>query len=197
MDSKSQIRRAILDLRRAMLPEEVAERSAAIRRNLARFASFRAASTFLCYIASKDNEVDTRPLIEDLLARHSTVLVPIVEPGGVLTWSRLESLADVRPARFGILEPKPECVRPGPVPNEDAVALVPGIAFTREGYRIGYGGGYYDRFLASFKGTAVGLAFDLQIVPSFHHEPHDIPVAAVVTESAIHTGRARTVEPAP
>lgn len=134
--------------------------------------------------------MDTGPLIEALLRAGRRVLVPIAEPGGGLVWSRLLCLDELANGRFGILEPRSECQRPT-VPDPDAVVIVPGIGFTREGHRIGYGGGYYDRFLAGHPGPKIALAFDLQMLDSFRPEPHDVPVDAVITETAVYWAGAR------
>jgi 5-formyltetrahydrofolate cyclo-ligase len=64
--------------------------------------------------------------------------------------------------------------------------LVPGIAFTAQGYRVGFGGGYFDRFLAGFPGVSIGLAFDLQMTAEFSPDAHDVPVQWIVTEAGTH-----------
>ena len=204
---KTVIRRKYLAARRALSPDEWAARSRAVHDQLAEVDEFREATTVLTYVSPKDNEVDTQALIESMLTQGVCVLVPIAEKDRQLTWSRLKALSELGPGRFGILEPLPEFVRPMD-PPDDAVVLVPGIAFTRDGYRIGYGGGYFDRFLAGFRGVSIGLAFDLQTirqgderkkgtVPSrpptadsvgtvSFFQPHDVPVDIVVTESATY-----------
>ena len=195
--TKAEIRQRCLEARRNLSPEEVAAKSQAIIEGLARLDAFREATTVLCYVSSKDNEVDTHALIESMLAEGRTVLVPIAEPDRTLTWSRLEGLDEVAPSCFGILEPRPECRRPTPPPS-DALVIVPGIAFTPGGYRIGYGGGYYDRFLAHHKGPTIALAFDCQLIPAFPRSPHDRRVDAVVTECETRDGRGtRGLVPAP
>jgi len=143
------------------------------------------ARVFLCYVSSKDNEADTHPLIEALIQDGITVLVPIAKPKGVLLWSDLHGLEELEPGRFGILEPRAECVRIVE-PPEEGVVIVPGIAFSTDCRRIGYGGGYFDRFLATFRGASIGLAFDMQIADDWQSEPRDVPLDFVVTESRIY-----------
>ena len=184
MPTKSELRRRCLEARRNMAPENVAAKSKAIADRLQDLTAFRQAKTVLCYVSSKDNEVDTQGLIAVLLAEGRTVLVPIAEPERQLTWSRLEALDELAPARFDILEPRSECRRME-APPPHALVLVPGIAFTPDGYRIGYGGGYYDRFLVQHHGPKVALAFEQQLVPAFDRGPHDVPVDAVVTEQRV------------
>ena len=70
-------------------------------------------------------------------------------------------------------------------PNDIDLLIVPGIAFDSEGFRMGFGGGYYDRFLQSFKGNTVSLAFQEQIVSNLPKEDHDIPVEKIITDEGI------------
>jgi len=182
---KAETRARYLTARRAMAHGKVAAWSEAILARLRTAPEFRDADTVLCYVSSKDNEVDTHGAIQWLLAEGRTVLVPIAEPEGVLGWSRIEGLDELARARFGILEPRPECRRMT-APPADAVVLVPGIAFAPDGCRVGYGGGYYDRFLAHHAGPAIALAFELQMVDAVDRDPHDVPVDAVVTEKAVY-----------
>ena len=179
------IREKYLEMRRAMPAEEAAERSADIIDRLVHLPAFTSAGAFLIYVASKDNEVDTKPLIRRLLKHIQPVLVPIAQPDGQLGWSRLRKMSELEPARFGILEPR-EDARRLMVPPKGSLVVAPGIAFSVEGWRIGYGGGYFDRFLGGFKGGVIGLAYDFQIVNHLPHAPHDVPVHIVVTETAIY-----------
>jgi len=183
--SKDEIRREVLARRRAMALQDVAQKSAAILECLWALPEFDQASVVLTYVASKDNEVDTKPLIRLLLEQRRNVMVPIAEEGGALRWSALGVLEELVPSRFGILEPKAGSERPAEV-APGSVCLVPGVAFTRCGWRVGYGGGYFDRFLAGYDGLPIGLAFDLQLVMAFRMAPHDRPVQIVVTESATY-----------
>ena len=147
---KEEIRRRCLAARRALAPEQVLEKSAAIYQHLQQLPLFQQASAVLTYVDSKDNEVQTRPLICQLLQNATPVFVPISEKGGQLRWSQLHNYDDLVPSRFGILEPRPERRTFPPLPT-DAVCLTPGIAFSPRGDRIGYGGGYFDRFPRTFQ----------------------------------------------
>ena len=113
------------------------------------------------------------------------MLVPATEPGCNLLWCRIESLEHLEPGAHNILEPAPGH-RNAVAPPTNAVALVPGIAFAHDGHRLGYGGGYFDRFLASFTGVSIGLAFDAQRLDTIPTEPNDIAVSIIVTESGVH-----------
>ncbi len=185
MATKSETRQKCLATRKNMAPDEVAAKSRAITERLKALDEFRKATTILCYVSSKDNEADTHALIESLLAEGRTVLVPVADREGILLWSRIEGLSELAPARFGILEPRPEC-RHLTVPPAESPVVVPGIAFTPDGCRIGYGEGYYDRFLAHHPGPGIALAFEVQIVPTFDRNHHDIAVDTIVTEQTVY-----------
>jgi 5-formyltetrahydrofolate cyclo-ligase len=182
---KADLRAKYLGLRKAMDPADAESRSAEIIDRLRRLPAFGAAKGFLVYIASKDNEVDTRPLIRSLLKHIHPVLVPIAEPGRKLVWSRLRDMDELEPARFGILEPRPGTRRIAK-PPPDSIVIAPGVAFSVDGWRIGYGGGYFDRFLADFGGPIIGLAYDIQIVTHIDNDPFDIPMDFIVTETTTY-----------
>jgi 5-formyltetrahydrofolate cyclo-ligase len=182
--SKAAVRAAALETRRALSPQAVAAGSRAIQERLSALAAYREAGTLLCYVASKDNEVETLPLITAALAAGRDVLVPVMQPGRRLGWSRLERVEDLTPNRWGILEPESPA-RVWVDPPVDAVCVVPGVAFRRDGYRVGYGGGYYDRFLSVFVGKSIGLSFSCQLSDAWTPDNFDQPVDFVVTEEAV------------
>lgn len=184
MDSdKTILRQRLLAERRRLDPADALRRSAAVRDRLWLVPEFLAAKCVFTYVSAKDNEVDTRIVIDWLLAEGREVACPAAAPRHTMAWRQIESLDDLAPGRFGI--PEPDAGRcPAIAPGPSTVVLVPGIAFSRNGHRIGYGGGYFDRFLVGFPGTSIGLAYDFQIVNTVPTGPHDIAVNIVVTESA-------------
>jgi 5-formyltetrahydrofolate cyclo-ligase len=179
---KRAIRANALAARRAFTPEDVAQKSAAILQRLRSLPEFQPARAILTYVSSKDNEVDTMPLIRSALEANRTVLVPVAVPStGGMVWSEFKSLDELEPSTFDILEPPEDSIRPVQ-PTKTDVAIVPGIAFDTACHRIGYGGGYYDRFLATFGGKKIALAYEVQVCDSIPAEPHDLPVDIIVTE---------------
>ena len=184
-ERKRAIRAEALAARRAMISEEVAQKSAAILDKLRSLPEFKSARALLVYVSSKDNEVDTLRLISSAIESRRTVLVPVaVTSTREIVWSELRSLDELQPSTFGIMQPKEDCIRPREHGETD-VSLVPGIAFDVAGRRVGYGGGYYDRFLTSFRGNKIALAYELQVYESIPAEPHDLPVETIVTEDRI------------
>ena len=106
-----------------------------------------------------------------------------------MTFHYVTSLSELSPGRYGILAPPEENAIYTPIPT--TLCLVPGMVFDRHGYRIGYGGGYYDRFLRDFDGSAVGLVYRDHLLPSLPHGRYDLAVSALVTEDGILAVAAR------
>ena len=181
MNDKAQIRKECLSRRNALSQSDITNKSRSIHERIRALSEFVDASQILVYV-SKDNEVDTHPLIRDLLEEGRCVLVPISLDDGTLKWSALQSLDDLGPGAFGVPEPRPK-QRRLVEPASDALVIVPCVAFTPSGDRLGHGGGYFDRFLAHHAGTTVGLAFETQKIESLPIEEHDIPLDVVLTES--------------
>jgi 5-formyltetrahydrofolate cyclo-ligase len=134
---------------------------------------------------SRDREVSTMPLIERAWAAGKTVVVPKCNPTDhTMKFFRITSFSQLETVYFGLQEP---------IINETVycsaeeidLMVVPGIVFSKKGYRIGYGGGYYDRYLASFGGTAISLAFAFQLRKEVPADDHDIPVQAIITNEGI------------
>jgi 5-formyltetrahydrofolate cyclo-ligase len=182
-DEKARIRREVAELYRKLPAEELAERGAQARARLAAADEFRRAASFLLY-ASLPDEIDTAPLIDELLAAGKAVYLPVCRPGRAeLDVVPIRSRgADLAPGHFGILEPRPG-LAPA-VAGDVQFALVPGRAFDRRGRRLGRGRGYYDRFLLALPAgvTRAALALDFQIFPAVPAAEHDQPVDLVATD---------------
>lgn len=174
---KAAIRREILTRRQTMGQEDYRLQSALLLRRLAACELYRSCSSLYCYL-SFGREVPTNPILEMALADGKRIAAPRVEDGQIrFYW--LKAPGDARPGFRGIPEP-PE----GAAQANDLTApvLVPGLAFDHKGHRIGYGGGYYDRFLAREpEHPTIALCFDYQIFPGLPTESYDIPVDLVMT----------------
>ncbi len=182
-EQKALLRERYLAARQGMSRDAWAQASEAIATRLQQCPLYAQARTVLSYVSARDNEVDTWALIDLVLASGRHVLVPMVVAGdSILRWGRIDSRASLVRGRFGLLEPDPASTE-FIAPPADALCLAPGLAFTREGARIGYGGGYYDRFLETFPGPSIGLAFGLQLADTLPTTPHDQPVDYVLTET--------------
>lgn len=143
-------------------------------------------NTVLAYV-SCGSEVDTRALIMEALKQKKRVIVPLTSPEGRQAGlSELHRFSDLSPGPFkNVLEPGPT-FRKRVDPSEVELALVPGIAFDRQGGRLGQGGGYFDRLFPKMTALRWGLAYSIQIYPaSLPMDAHDIRMDAIVTEEGI------------
>ncbi len=184
MDEKSAIRRRMLEQRRAIPLSEYLKKSRAVFEWLRTIPEVTECPSLLTYVSSKDNEVDTWAVIQWALNRGQQVFVPKTAPQRTLVWHLIGSLQELKQNAFGIIEPSPD-IGSASDPPAEAPVLVPGLAFSRHGYRIGYGAGYFDRFLAEYHGHFIGLAFSFQLLEELPVSPHDIPVHRIITETEI------------
>ncbi|GMW01326.1 MAG: 5-formyltetrahydrofolate cyclo-ligase [Candidatus Hydrogenedentota bacterium] len=179
---KSRLRLALLKRRRGLGAEQVRAWNHAIQSHLLSHGTYQSSASVLTYVSSKDNEVDTLPIIRDGLEMGKSIFVPRVAAGRMLQWVKLASIADLAPGPMGILEPRTGEAVSG---DDGDLVLVPGIAFDRHGNRVGYGGGYFDRFLPRFRGIKIGLAFAAQVVEEVPSETYDMRVDWIITEFGI------------
>jgi 5-formyltetrahydrofolate cyclo-ligase len=186
MIGKAEIRKRILHMRNAMTPEEIAVGSDAIVKRLTELARIRQASTLMVFL-SYGSEVLTDTFLCWGWAEGKRIAVPLCNPEmRELIPCRIDGFGDLESGHYGIREPKPGFIRPLEKKEIDVV-LVPAVAFDRRGARVGYGGGYYDRFLPGVPQAArVGVAFACQIVQEIPADPYDVTVDAIVTETEIH-----------
>lgn len=172
---------------------DVRRASASIWERLAQLPAFAAAGWLLVYI-SKGNEVDTHALIQQLLALGRHVCVPKFDAlrQCYRAAELLDFHVDLEAGQYGILEPKADAIRFVPIDRLEAI-VVPGLAFSPSGDRLGRGMGYFDRFLARPRLAAanvnpraawkIALAYEFQVVPVIALEVHDVPVDFIVTET--------------
>lgn len=184
---KKQLRKDIIGSRMAQSDNAVAEKSARIAEKVKTLPEFEKAGLVMFYIDFR-KEVMTGELIKYALVNGKRVVIPITDTKNIkLIPSELKDFpGDLTPGTWGILEPKEDCVRPVE-PSEIDFVIVPGVSFDEKGNRLGYGGGFYDRFLRLTRPDTsfAALAFELQIRDDVCPEEHDYPVHYVVTENRI------------
>ncbi len=159
-----------------MTPAQIADKSSTLLDLFFETEEYRTAKTLYMYLPY-NQEVRTVPVLEKAIADGKAVAVPKVY-GDTMRFIYLTDLSQVAPGCMGIPEP----VADGPVANDPtALVLMPGLAFDREGHRIGYGGGFYDKFLAAEPGhPTVALCYDFQVVENLPLDEFDIPVDRVL-----------------
>lgn len=179
------LRRRILASRDSLAASAIRDKSREIASRLWNIPQFFNAATPFCFVGYK-SEPDTMPIIREAIARGKTVAVPRTVPGERLDLYRLtDPETELAPGYCSIPEPLP-----GRCPLIDPAAidliLMPGSVFDPRGGRLGYGGGYYDRFIAAAPNVCrIAIAFELQLVEAIPLLPHDQPWHILVTENRI------------
>ena len=167
-------------MRKALGEDFQRQASAAICAHIESWPLFRASETILTYMPMR-GEVDLRPLLE----RHARKrwLLPRILPEGRMTFHPYDPQRLIRHP-YGMLEPAAD-LAPVPV-GSIQLAMVPGLAFDRRGWRLGYGGGFFDRFLAGFAhGVSLGVTYHALLLDHLPHHQHDIPVGYLATEGGV------------
>jgi 5-formyltetrahydrofolate cyclo-ligase len=174
--NKQELRRSIREKKRAMTPEEIASRSAKLAQLFLASDAYRNAKTIYGYLPY-NQEVRTVPMLEQALKDGKKVAVPKCY-GDEMRFIYMDDLSKVEKGYANIPEP----IADDPVADDEtALVLMPGLAFDPQGHRIGYGGGFYDKFLAAEPNhPTLALCYDFQMFPILETEEFDIPVDCVL-----------------
>lgn len=176
---KTQLRRKCQEARDSLDPQSRSLSSRKIWEKLEAMEEFRKAKNIACYVNFR-SEVETLPFLLKHLGEKK-LFVPKTH-GKCIDFFSFKGLESLSIGHYGILEPKEhEAVDPGTLD----LILTPGLAFTAKGARLGYGRGYYDRFFAGCDATAIGLAFEVQILEELPLDPWDHLLHGVITEERI------------
>lgn len=180
MQDKKQLRKHFSELRKN---SKTQENDRQIAERLLSHEKLKNARTVLLY-ASFGSEADTWHIAEKLLEKGTVLAYPKCRKDGIMKFHVIDSLARLRDGRrgmYGIYEP--DEMLPQPVLSGDTVCIVPGLAFTENGGRLGYGGGYYDRFLAGLHEIyKIALSYEAILTDELPLLPHDLRVDSIVTE---------------
>ncbi|WP_105615923.1 5-formyltetrahydrofolate cyclo-ligase [Vallitalea okinawensis] len=143
---------------------------------------YREIDSLFSYV-SLPEEVDTKPILNYAFQKGITVAVPRVIDKGIMSFFRINNFNDLEEGNFKVLEPVLglEEIRP----TNSSVIIVPGVAFDHNLSRIGYGGGYYDRYLGQFSTTKIALAYSCQLVDPIEIREHDVAMDYIITEEKI------------
>lgn len=177
----------MLALRRSQSSQAIERKSDEIKRKLLGISQFSMAGTILFYLALAD-EVQTEKMIEHSLKLGKRIAVPLIESQNnqILISELKDPERELEPGTLGILQPKKNFYRPLKIEQLELV-IVPGVAFDKRGNRLGFGKGFYDRFLrkAPERTQSIALAFELQLVDDIRSQLHDVPVDYIITEKRI------------
>lgn len=181
MHDKALLRQHALRQRSSLSSDEVYTKSATIALYVSRLPYFRSSHTLMIYMALPQ-EVQTLGLLKEARRQRKRIVAPVIVAQKLVAVELPQNASALRANAFGILEPDDTSARIDP--REIDCILVPGVTFDRQGGRVGFGKGYYDRFLSKVPRTTYlcGLAFTVQLVQNVPHMPHDICMHVLVTE---------------
>ena len=181
--NKGHIRALLLKRRRSLSEEEYRSQSERIVEGIRSLDAFLHSENPVLFCPF-DREPDITPLFSFLLSTKGFLILPKVKDDHIELY-RVNTTEDLKPQSFCILEPS-EGERVSP--EEVDFILVPGVAFDRRGYRLGFGKGYYDRLLVNIKGLKVGVCYSFQVLEEIPTDPWDVPVDMIVTEKFVIKG---------
>ena len=187
---KTALREKYRRLRREMPPAVKAERDAAIAERVRKLWQYRRCNTLLVYV-STPIEVDTYGIIRQAIADGKRVAVPRCVPGTRnMDFYYIRSTEELQPGSFGVQEPDPAAHEPL-TDLSRGLCIVPAFSYDWNGFRLGYGKGYYDRFLSRFGGCVIGICYSMCVQRTLPHGRYDRPVELLVTEKYLR----RTAKP--
>jgi len=183
--TKDIVRQNILKLRETLSSEKVSKLSQKIQDRVFK-ANFWPKSGRVGLYAPVRNEVMTQSIFQKALESGLHVYFPRVEQG--IQFYEVNGPEDLQKGSWSILEPKKDCVALSPTEKLDLL-IVPGIAFTKMGHRIGYGRGFYDKYISDLAQNipVVGIAYDFQVIENFPLDDWDQPLTGVMTEKSFYT----------
>lgn len=185
-EAKKEVRRQVLSMRAHLTEEERRFKSMAIEERVLGLPEFEKAKTVMLFLNFRD-EVITTGLAEQTLSLGKQLILPRCAPAGVLIPAMIEDLSqDIELGMWGIREPKKDTLRETDPLIIDLI-IIPGAAFDLQGNRLGYGGGYYDRFFARLRPSVprVAIGFETQILPQVPVDLHDQKMTILITEEGV------------
>ena len=182
---KQRLREERLAAREVLSEQERSVLDDRITQKLLATSEYAEATTVLTYV-SVSSEVSTRMFIESALRDGKTVAVPRCLPGHCLEFVAITSLDQLIAAPFGLLEPPKELPALTEEQMDASICIVPALLVDTKGYRLGYGAGFYDRFLSTYSGKKICLAYQQNLSKTMlPHTEFDVPVDMVITESDV------------
>ncbi|MEK7529291.1 MAG: 5-formyltetrahydrofolate cyclo-ligase [Patescibacteria group bacterium] len=178
---KKILRQSILKKRTGQKADLKKTKDTAIRKRITSNTDFQKSRIIFCYVSKKD-EVDTLEILKKWIGKKEFI-VPRVVDENHFDLHHLEKIEQLSPGVFGVLEPHRESRKRAA--HEIELAIIPGVVFDTRGHRIGFGKGYFDRFLKKLKCPKIGLAYEFQIVDKIPESTYDVPVDFIITEKRV------------
>lgn len=179
VEPKENLRNQYLEKRDALSADFIGIASKQIRKNLGKIDEYKKAQVIGCY-HSIGSEVKTHEILQEILSHGKTLALPRVT-GDELVFCNVKKFEDLEKGEFGIMEPKQYCKQ---VDKLDVI-IVPSVAISRTGQRLGYGMGFYDRFLKDKDTTTISLAYSKSIAKNIPTDESDVLISLIVTEDEI------------
>ena len=180
--TKNALRQYFMDKRKILEKNNKRALDLDIESRLLMSPLYRACDTVLVYIA-RNHEIATAEIIAATIANGKRVAAPVCTDDGNMQFRLIRSMSDLVPGHYGIHEPDERC--PLIKLTERCLCVCPALACDMRGYRLGFGGGYYDRFLRSFPGVKAGLCYSDSVVTELPVNPYDVPLDAIFTDSYV------------
>ncbi|MBR5515901.1 MAG: 5-formyltetrahydrofolate cyclo-ligase [Clostridia bacterium] len=187
LEEKNRLRAEYKAKRRAISNEQKAEYDNAICKKVTELASYRYSTIILAYAHLAD-EIDITPIILDALTKGKKVAFPRCDTqSNTMTYHFINNLEELEAGAMGIYEPHADA----PVcniksfENELVICFIPALLYDKDGYRLGYGKGYYDRFLQNYKGSKIGLIYSDFIIPCVPKGKYDLSADVLITEKGV------------
>ncbi len=185
--NKSELRKYYKSLRLNMSDSEKESLCKGIAENFLGSDYFKSAENIYVYVSS-EIEVDTLNIISRCFAEQKRVYAPRCYPNSnLMNFYEIKSFDSLEKGSFGILEPKQNCLPADYSDLKKSVCLVPALAYDMNGFRLGFGKGFYDRFLCSFDGLKIGLCYQSCLTDKLFRDFHDIPTDILITEKNIYS----------
>ncbi len=180
-EQKKLLRKTILEKRKQLCESETAVKNAVITEKLLNLEKVQSADLVLPFV-SANGEVGTREFIAKCFETEKTVAVPRCIDGSNMQFCIIHTFDDLEKGMYGIDEPKQYCEIIKAEDAENSVLIVPALCFNAKGYRLGYGKGYYDRFISRYKGYTVGVCYDEFLTEEIPVDEYDRCVDTVITD---------------
>ncbi|MGE4484994.1 MAG: 5-formyltetrahydrofolate cyclo-ligase [Oscillospiraceae bacterium] len=179
---KGLLRKKVNEILARLTEDDIISGNDIIFNNTMSLPEYAAARTVFAY-HSMGREPDTRKILDSALSSGKTVALPLITGAGIMEARIIKTVSELVPGKFGI--PSPPEASETLEPRDIDFILVPAVAFDVNGYRLGRGGGFYDRFLAKTTAYAAGLSREAALLSSVPREVHDLPVQCIITEKRI------------
>ena len=179
---KVELRKYYLEKRKKLTTDFVNEKSLLIQEKFLNSVEYKNSENICCYIAFR-NEVKTDVIIRKALQDGKKVYVPKIFANNIMEFFQIDSETEFLKNEFNIKEPK-DLTKKFHNSKQLTTFIVPGVVFSKDNYRIGYGGGYYDRWIEKYpQNIYIGLAFDMQLIENFKTDKYDQKLKYIITNS--------------